>query len=285
MKKVVKNLAGLAVLAMLLGTISAAQQQGQQQSGQQQGQQQQGQPPAQPAQPEPPAVNPAEEADYKAFLAIPRSDMDKQVAAGEEFLKKWPESRGREFIYGRLATIAYSRGQADKAIAYSEKGLVVNPDNLDMLSIMANVLPRRANPNALDFSEKLAKAEQYSKRAIELIAALTKPETLTEEEFAAAKNMKLSMCHSGLGVIYFHKQRFGESATELEQATQIVNPPDPTDLYVLGVAYSNQKRYAEAASTFDKCSAISWSLQENCKQGAAEAKKLAASKPQPPKQQ
>jgi tetratricopeptide (TPR) repeat protein len=270
----------LTLLAVMVSGVLAVQQQGQQ--GQQQGQQQQSQPPAQPAQP---AVNPEEEADYKAFLAIPRNEMDKQVDAGEAFLKKWPESNAREFIYGRLATIAFSRGDADKAMAYCEKGLALNADNLDMLSIMANVVPRRSVPGTLGFEEKLAKAEQYSNRAIELIAALVKPESLSEEEFATAKNMKLSMCRSGLGVIFYHKGRFAESASELEQAVQIVAQPDPTDIFILAAAYENQKRFADAAGAYEKCSQITWSWQERCKQSAAQAKKQAAAQPQPPKPQ
>jgi tetratricopeptide (TPR) repeat protein len=285
----------LALLALLVSAPLAAQQQGQPaaagqqqgQQGQQQGQQgqQQSQPPAQPPQPEPPPVNPEEEADYKAFLDIPRSEIEKQVEAGEAFLKKWPESRGREFIYGRLATIFFSRGDADKAIAYSEKGLALNADNLDMLTIMANVVPRRSVPGSLGFEEKLAKAEQYSNRAIELMATLVKPEALSEEDFNKAKNMKLSMCRSGLGVIYFHKGRFAESAAELEQAVSIVPQPDPTDIFILAAAYENQKRFADAAGAYERCSQIPWSWQERCKQSAATAKKQAAAQPQPPKQQ
>jgi tetratricopeptide (TPR) repeat protein len=278
MTKFLRIISCFAVLAILVSPLAAQQSQ------------QQNPPPAQPpgkapgnpGQPAAPAVNPAEEADYKAFLAIPRTDTEKQFAAGEEFLKKYPESTVNELIYGRLATIAFSKNDVTKAMTLADKGLALNPDNLDLLPIVALVLTRTTDPNAMDYLQKMERAEQSAKRAILMIESMTKPESLTEEEFNRARNEKLSMCYSGLGVIYFRREQFADSAAQLEKAVQSAAQPDPLDLYILGVDYQNVSRFADAVTVFEKCSQIRWSWQSQCKQSMDQAKKQAAAQPKQP---
>ena len=165
--------------------------------------------------------------------------------------------------------------------AAGEKALELNSDNVDILALMGMLLPRRAG--TLDADQKLQKAEKYSKRALELLAAMQKPDGLTEEEFNAAKNQKLSMAHSGLGLTYLQRQRYSDSVAELEQATKLVKEAEPTDFYLLGVAYQKAQRFSDAATAFGKCGEAQWGWQDRCKKGAEDSKKLAATQPQPPK--
>src|SRR5579863_2556553 len=53
-----------------------------------------------------PPVSAEEDAAAKAFQAMPNSDLPKKIAAGEDFLAKYPESRYRSPVYSTL-TIAY----------------------------------------------------------------------------------------------------------------------------------------------------------------------------------
>jgi tetratricopeptide (TPR) repeat protein len=283
MKTAIKIGLWVAVLALVM-TAVVAQQQGQQ--GQQQSQQPPpGQQPAQqpPAPPPQPPLNQAEEDAYKAFFNLPRTENDKIIADGEAFLKTYPESRYREAVYQKLATTYFGKNEIDKFLTYGEKALEINADNVDMLPMMALVMPRRIDPSKLGGPERLAKAEGYAKRGIELLNALAKPESLTQEDFDKAKNEKVSMCRSGLGIIYFQKQRFAEAATELEEATKIVANPDPSDLYILAVAYQQAKRFSDAVTAYERCSQLTWAWQDRCKQGHEEAKKQAATSLAPPK--
>lgn len=242
-----------------------------------------GQTGAQPAAPAPP-VNAEEEAAYKAFFEF-RGEPARKVELGEEFLKKFPESRYRSGIYSGMASAYAALGEQDKIVAAGEKALELSPDEVNVLALLALVLPRSVNPGALDTNQKLDKAEKYSKQAITLLATMPKPAGLTDEDFAKAKNERLSMCHSGLGIGYFHRQKYADSAAELEQATQLVSPPDPVDLYVLGLAYMNTKRFADAANALGRCvdGAGPGPFQDRCKQGAEQAKKQAATQLAPPK--
>ena len=287
-----------AAWVVLLGLVflpAALAQQGQRQ-GQGQGQPQQQQPPRQPgtpgqaapaqptpAQPAAPPVNPEEEAAYKAFFDLKETEVDLKIQRGEEFLKKFPESRYRDSVYSTLLSAYVWVQQPDKVLATGEKALQLNPDNLTVLATMGRVLPRLTRSADLDAEQKLEKAEKYSKHAIELLGNIQKPDNLTEEDFTKAKNEMLAMCHSGLGFTYIHRQRYPDSVTALEQATTLIPDADPSDFFLLGVAYQETKRFSDAVKAFGRCSEETWALQERCKQSMEQAKKLAAAQPAAPK--
>ncbi len=271
---------GLLVLFLIPAAWAEGQGYGQQQNPPK--------PPAQPAQPNPsapeasaPPINKEEEDAYKAFFEV-KGDAQRKIQLGEAFLKKYPESRYREGVYSLLTSSYMDLEQLDKMFAAGEKALELNPNDVDVLSLLALVMPRRVNPSALDTDQRLEKSEKYSKKAVALLEGLQKPTGLSDEDFAKAKNEKLSMCHSGLGIVYFHRQKYGDSAVELEQATKLAAVPDPTDFFVLGLAYMNTKRFSDAASAFGHCSS-SGPLQDRCKQAMEQAKKQAGTQLAPPK--
>lgn len=240
-----------------------------------------GTPAATPAdQPAAPPVNAEEEAAYKAFFEA--KDHTLKAKLGEEFQGKYPTSRYRELVFVTLSNSYQSLGQEDKMIAASEKAIEINPDSVPALVTMTKALARRTNPQSLDAQQKFDKAEQYGKHAIELIAALPKPENVTEENFTKIKNNALADVHGGLGLAYLRKQRIPESITELEAATKISDTPDPVDFYLLGVVLQATKRYEESAAAFGSCAAVPSQLQATCKQGEAESKKQAAAVPATP---
>ncbi len=267
-----RKVAGLLLLALLVaaGVPAQAQQQ---------------QPPPTPApapapaEPATPPVNPEEEADAKAFFDTARVDVPKQAELGEAFLAKYPESRYRESIYSRLVSAYLALGDIDKLYVAGEKALAMNPDNVDVLSVVAYAVPRRVNPSELDAPAKLQKVEQYGKHAIEILAAMPKPEGLTDEDFTKAKNEKLSMAHSGLALVSYHRQDFAGMAAELEQATTLAATPDPSDFWLLGVSYQQVKRFGDAATAFGKCAEVQWAYQDRCKQSKEQSEKQATLQP------
>ena len=239
------------------------------------------QPPATtPAQPETPPVNAKEEADYKLFFELPKADSQRVIEMGEDFVKKYPESRYREAIYSRMVNSYLNLDQVDKMFVTGEKALEINPNNVDVLSAVTWAVPRRLTPTDLDAQQKLAKVEGYGKKAIDIITAMPKPEMLTEEDFTKAKSEKLAMVHSGLGVVHWHRQKFADMATELEEAIKLSAAADPVDYYLLGMAYKQTRRWSDAATAFEKCSEAG-PVTDRCKGEAQAAKKNAAATPKP----
>lgn len=228
-------------------------------------------------------MDPQEEAAYKAFYETKFTDTDRLIQLGEDFLKAYPESRYRALVYSRLTQSYFNKQQMDKMFAVGDKALAANPNDLTVLTLVGWVLPHTYNPNDLDADQKLNRAEQYLKHALELLATLQKPANLTDEEYTKSKNDALSRCHSGLGLVYFRRQRFADSIPELQQATQLAPTLDPVDLFVLGIDFQQLKRFSEAATAFGRCSETPSSLQDRCKQAMEQSKKQAATEVTPPK--
>jgi len=131
--------------------------------------------------------------------------------------------------------------------------------------------------------QTLAKAEQYSKQAMEVAPTLTKPEGMTDETFASAKNQALAMAHSGLGLVYVRRGKNAEAIPELEQAIKVDPNPDPVNFYLLGMANKATSHFDDAVAAFNKCVAMAGPMQGTCKAQADDAKKLGATQLSAPK--
>ena len=263
--------------------------------GSQSGQGGQSQPPAQqtdkPKTPEvtpltldaPAPVNAEEDAAYKAFAAVIQNDAAKKIELGEAFILKYPESRYRSPVYGALTFAYVQAGNMQKMQEVGEKEIALSPNDVSTLALMGQTLPRSWKSSAPDAMQVLAKAEQYSKQAIEIAPTLTKPEGMTGEAFASAKNQALAMAHSGLGLVFVRRGKNAEAISELEQAIKIDPNPDPVNYYLLGMANKATSHFDDATAVFNKCAAMTGPLQGTCKAQAEDAKKLGATQLSAPK--
>ena len=232
-----------------------------------------------------PPVNAEEDAAAKAFQAMPNTDLPKKIAAGEDFLKKYPESRYRPMIYSALVFAYIQTNNLDKAFDIGDKEVALKPDDAQTMAVLSQTIPRAMNASTQEPQKRLAKAETYAKRAIEITPTLPKPEGMPDQNFVTAKNETLTMAHSGLGLVYLRQGKYNDAIPELEQSLKIdPNPaPDPVNLYLLGMANVKTSHFDEAAIAFNKCAALPGSLQNTCKNGAEEAKKQGATQLSAPK--
>ena len=263
--------------------------------GAQSGQGGQSQPPAQqtdkPKTPEvtpltldtPPPVSSEEDTAYKAFAAVIQNDAAKKIELGEAFLLKYPESRYKSPVYGALVFAYVQAGNMQKMQEIGEKEIALAPNDVSTLALMGQTLPRSWKSSAPDAMQVLAKAEQYSKQAIEIAPTLTKPEGMTEEAFTSAKNQALAMAHSGLGLVYVRRGKSAEAIPELEQAIKVDPNPDPVNFYLLGMANKAASHFDDAVAAFNKCVAMGGPLVGNCKAQAEDAKKQGATQLSAPK--
>lgn len=219
-------------------------------------------PPAKEAKPA--KVNKAEEAAYKNVIAAQTGDPAMQIQASEDFITKFPNSQYVGGVYGLLTTAYYTTGNTDKMFASGAKALELNPDNVDVLALLAMAIPRRVKANTPDGPQQLQKAEQYAHHAIELIPNMTKPATVDDATFEKAKNDKLALCHSGLGLLAIDHQKWEDARTELAQAVQLASSADPVDYYLLGNADDQASYLHSALTAYDKCAATG-PLTTQCK--------------------
>jgi tetratricopeptide (TPR) repeat protein len=230
------------------------------------GQSQQTVPAAPGGQPEVPKVNPQEEADYKALFDT--KDPGMKIQLGQDFLQKYPTSRYTQGVYEQLVKAYSAKADWNDFYAVARKALANDPDDADVLVFVGWVIPHiydQKDPNAND---KLNAAEIYEKHALEIIPKVTNNGTMTDDQFAALKAGLLSEAHSALGMIDFRRGNNGDCVKELQQAIQGAASPDPTDLYVMGLALEQLKSFPEAADSLGKCSLIPGALEDRCKQAA-----------------
>jgi tetratricopeptide (TPR) repeat protein len=250
----------------------------------QQGTQQQTNPPQQTQKPSlanpqqnaaaPPPVDPKEEAAYKAFYDMKPSsaaDYQNEIQTGEKFLTDYPQSRYSEAVYGRLTDAYFNTKQIEKMCDAADKALAINPDDVSLLTQVGWMIPH-ASPTTPNYDQELAKAEQYEKHSLELLNAMNKPATMSQDQFDQSKKAAESQAHSGLGLVYFREKKYELSSAEMAEATTVAADSDPTDYLILGVDDETLQKYADAVKAYDTCAQIPWAFQERCKQGSAEAK-------------
>src|ERR1700688_1923857 len=222
----------------------------------------------------PPPVNAEEDAAIKAFRSAPLTDMAKKDQLGEEFLQKYPQSHYRSEVYALLVRGYLSLGQVDKMETAGDKEIELNPADAQTLAIVGSTLPRVMNATTPEPQKRLDKAEQYSKRALEVLPTLVKPDELSDADFLKAKDQTSALAYSGLGLVAFRRQRFAEAIPNFEQAVKLDLVPDPVNFYLLGIANEKTSHFDDAVNEFTKSAAVPAGLQATCKASADEAKKF-----------
>lgn len=276
-----KKYAQMAVLAFLAAAVASlpalaragqySQPQGSQQSNQQSNQESNGK--AAP----PVKLNPKEEKAYKAFFDTPNSQSQAVVDSGESFLKKFPNSAYAGSVYARLASAYEALGDTPKMFDAAHQALQINADNVDVLSLMAYAIPRRINPNDLNSGSQLQEASQDATHGLDLLSKQQKPKDMAQDQFTAAINAEAAECHSGLGLVDYYQHNIPGMVTELEQAVKLNPNPDPSDEFLLGLAYMQAGRPADAETILGKCDAPPSPLADRCKTALDQAQKQAAS--------
>jgi len=231
----------------------------------------------------PPPVNAEEDAAIQAFRAAPITDMAKKDQLGEDFLQKYPQSRYRPEVYSLLVRGYLSLNQVDKMEVVGDKEIEMNPNDAQTLAIVGSTLPRVMGASTPEPQKRLDKAEQYSKKALEVLPTLVKPAELSDTDFLKAKDQTSALAYSGLGLVAFRRQKFAEAIPNFEQAVKLDPLPDPVNLYLLGISNEKTSHFDDAVSAFTKCAAVPGALQATCKTGADEAKKMATTQLSAPK--
>jgi tetratricopeptide (TPR) repeat protein len=232
----------------------------------------------------PPPVSAEEEAAIKVFRDQSPTDQTKKDQLAEDFLQKYPQSRYRPEVYSYQVKSFFSRNQFDKMEAAGDKELELTPNDPQTLAIIGSALPRPSvSASSPEGQKRLAKAEQYSQKALDLLPTLTKPQNMSDEVFETAKNQTAALAYSGLGLVAFRRGKFSDAIPNLDKAVKLDPQPDPVNLYLLGLCNQKSSHFDDAVAAFTKCAAIPGGMQATCTQLGEEAKKLAATQLSAPK--
>ena len=215
--------------------------------------------------------------EIAAFQVFSKEQMpNKKIKLGDAFLEKYPKSPLVERVDAGMMNAYRAQQDWKDTYLFADHALALKPDDVDVLATVAWTIPHVYSPDDPDADQELKKSEEYARHALEVLATMHKPADMSEAQFADSKTRRSFQLHSALGLVYFRREDYANSANELEQATKGNATPDPTDLYVLGVDLQNLKRYSEAAEAFRGCGQIAGALQDPCKENADSTKALAA---------
>lgn len=233
----------------------------------------------------PPPVSAEEDAAMKTFRDTPITDLAKKNQLGEDFVQKYPQSRYRVEVYSWLVRGYLGVNEIDKMEAAGDKELAIEPSDATTLALLGQTLPRAmsGSMSAADREKRLGKAEQYSKKTLDLLPALAKPANLTDDQFTTAKNLTSAMAYSGLGLVAFRRGKYADAIPNLDQAVKIDPTPDPVNYYILGICNEKSSHFDDAIAAFTKCAGMPGGMQDRCKSGAEEAKKLSTTQLSVPK--
>ncbi len=213
-----------------------------------------------------------EDSAYEAFAREPNPE--KKIQLGEAFEEKYPKSHRAPGVESDLVPLYYDTGDWRKFEAAAVSAIAKDPDDVPLLSLAGWAIPRHyaeADPNAV---ARLDESEKYDKHALALVASMKKPRGITDADFDRVKANQAWQAHSGLGVAYFRRVDYADSARELQIAISQEYPqPDPFDLYILGVDLQKLHRDAEAADAFAKCAQSPGNMQAQCKRDAEDITK------------
>lgn len=230
-------------------------------NGQAQAQPQPGQPaaPGSPAQPpaaekKPPMAKSKAELDaYQKFMH--ERNPDTRIHLIEDFLLQYPNSELKEYAY-QAATQAYQeKNDYQKVLTYGELTLAENPNNLVALLILASAIPERTGKNDIDKDEKLAEAEQYANRGLQVLSKMTMPPNMTQEQWTRVKKDAEATPHEALGTVALIREDFPKAESEFKTAIALASHPDAITLYRLGLCYSFEKKYDSALDALNQAAA------------------------------
>ncbi len=228
--------------------------------------------PAQQAAPAKPATTKQEQQAYAKLETEQSGDPAKFSTDIDAFAAKYPTSIYIGGLYSQLARVYFVAGQMDKMEEAASKTLQIDPDDADVLPMLALVTARSVNSKTADVPGELKKAQDYGTRGLAALTTVEKPAGLDDATFTKGKNNAMSMCHSALGLVDVDLNKDDDAVTELKQAVALASTPDPVDLYLLGRADVSTSHFTAAIDNFTKCAA-GGPLQAQCKAGIDDAKK------------
>ena len=215
--------------------------------------------PAPPPQSQVKAAKGVTKQEADAFNAILKAQTpDEKMKAADEFVVKFADSPFKGIALYDAAEAADQKGDYQKAIIYGDESLQADPTNFDAKLLVAGEIAQHTRENDLDKDDKLAKAEKYTKEALDAIPAAAKPQPqIKDDQWEGYKKYATARAHVDLGLIAMAQKKATVGAQEFKTAVDMMNPPDQVAMARLANAYNEAKQYDDALAVANKLLAMS----------------------------
>jgi tetratricopeptide (TPR) repeat protein len=182
-------------------------------------------------------------------------DAKKRMSYIERFTTAFPNSKFQEQV-SQYAMYTLGPGQLNdsaRLVAFGEKSLAANPDNIPVLLMLASTYVEDSKP------ANVAKAATYSQKVITLAKA-------SEPDADRSRKLSAGVAHSTLGYAYMKQDKTASAIPEFKSASALLKGQDDiayaTALYRLGYAYAKVNKTTDARETLNEAVKIAGPLQE-----------------------
>jgi len=200
------------------------------------------------------AKNSYEFLEAAAFNAIVEEpDAKKRMADIERFTPTFPNSRFQEQVASYAMMSLSELRDTPRLIAYAEKTLAADPNNLPALLLLAGTYADDPKPGSV------SKAIIYAQKAIEVAKA-------DAPDADRSRKVSAGAAHSTLGYAYMKQDKTAAAIPELKSAAALLKGQDDQQyaiaLYRLGFAYAKLSKISEAREVLQEAVKISGPVQQ-----------------------
>jgi tetratricopeptide (TPR) repeat protein len=192
-----------------------------------------------------------EAAAYNAIAD--ETDAKARMSYIERFTPAFPDTRFGDGIASYAMMALSDLKDTGRLVAYGEKTLATNPNNLPTLLLLAGTFVDDPKPGSL------AKAVTYSQRAI----AAAKADAPDADN---GRKLSAGLAHSTLGYAYQKQEKNAAAVPELKSAVVLLKGLDEQQYaiaaYRLGFAYGKLNRMAEARDILQEAVKIQGPVQQ-----------------------
>ena len=180
-------------------------------------------------------------------------DADLRIAAIHKLLTNFKNTEFKVFANFMMMLSYQQKNDFEMMLLYGEKTLELDPDNIDTLASLSYAIPARTGEFDLDKDEKLAKAEDFAKRALLAIPTLENPSPdVTADEWLILKKDFMSQVHDSLGLVALKRKDYQAAEKSLRQSLQVASQQGASTFYHLASALQEQGKNDEALAMADK---------------------------------
>jgi tetratricopeptide (TPR) repeat protein len=141
------------------------------------------------------------------------------------------------YYYQNLMRSAQESNDTDKVLQYGDKALAKSPNDPYTLITVSNVMARRVPSDEKQAEQALKKAEDVSKRAVNVFTQLV---NANPNIAPAQKAAYLGGVNVSLGLVYFNQKKY-EDAQKTFQTALAADPHDAEAYMLLGMSFVNQR--------------------------------------------
>ena len=163
--------------------------------------------------------------EFEALKAIEAAmDPDSRIAAVHSLLTTFKNTEFKEWANSMAMNAYGEKNDFENMLLYGEETLAINPENAEVLSVLAYAIPTRTREFDLDKGAKLSKAEDFARRALRLIPTMEKRNpNASDEDWLALKKDLMAQSHDALGLIAFMRSDYTAAEQSFQQSLQVAN--------------------------------------------------------------